>query len=89
MTEEHGLVAAIRKILEDASIDVAEERAIKYIVRELHNGRSIDDILNDPFIRNRVNEQELDNALGNPEILKAVKDEMGKAFKDWDFKFEE
>jgi hypothetical protein len=82
------LTAAIRKILEDSSIDVAEERVISYIIRELHNGRSINEILSDPYVRNRVSEQQLDKVLENEEILKAVEDEMKKAFKEWDFKFE-
>jgi hypothetical protein len=89
MEQEHGLRAAIKKILEDASIDVAEERVIHYIIRELHQGRKIDAILNDPFVRNRLNEKQLDTVLGNETILQAVEQEMSKAFSEWDFKFEE
>lgn len=89
MEQEHGLRAAIKKILEDASIDVAEERVIHYIVRELHQGRKVAAILNDPFIRNRVSETNLDHVLENEVILQAVEEELSKAFKDWDFKFEE
>lgn len=89
MEQEHGLRAAIKKILEDASIDVAEERVIHYIVRELHQGRKIAAILDDPFVRNRVNETSLDHVLENGVILEAVQEELNKAFTDWDFKFEE
>lgn len=89
MEQEHGLRAAIKRILEEASIDVAEERVIHYIVRELHQGRKIDAILNDPYVRNRVNEKHLDEVLENEEILKAVEEELNKAFIDWDFKFAE
>jgi len=88
MEQVHGLREAIKKILEEASIDVAEERVIHYITRELHQGRKIDDILNDPYIRNRLNEQQLDLVLGNEEILKAVQEELSKAFVEWDFSFE-
>lgn len=89
MDQERGLKAAIKKILEDASIDVAEERVILYIVRELHQGRTISAILNDPFVRNRVSEPSLDSVLENEVILRAVEEELNKAFTDWDFKFEE
>lgn len=88
MEQAHGLREAIKKILEEASIDVAEERVIHYITRELHQGRKIDDILNDPYIRNRLNEQQLDLVLGNEQILKAVQEELSKAFVEWDFSFE-
>jgi hypothetical protein len=89
MEQETGLRAAIKRILEEASINVAEERVLHYIVRELHQGRNIKVILNDPYVRNRVNEGQLDKVLDNPEILKAVEEELNKAFKDWDFKFSE
>jgi hypothetical protein len=89
MEKEYGLRAAIKKILEDASINVAEERVLHYIVRELHQGRNINAILNDPYVRNRVNETQLDKVLENQEVLHAVEEELNKAFTDWDFKFAE
>jgi hypothetical protein len=89
MEKETGLRAAIQRILEEASINVAEERVLHYIVRELHQGRNINAILNDPYVRNRVNEAQLDKVLDNSEVMKAVKEELNKAFTDWDFKFTE
>ena len=89
MEQESGLRAAIKRILEDASINVAEERVLHYIIRELHRGRNINVILNDPYVRNRVNEKQLDKVLDDPEVLKAIEEELNKAFADWDFKFAE
>ncbi len=89
MEQERGLRAAIKKVLDEASINVAEERVLHYIVRELHQGRNVNTILNDPYVRNRVNEAQLDKVLDDPEVLKAVEEELNKAFKDWDFKFTE
>jgi hypothetical protein len=89
MEKETGLRVAIKRILEDASINVAEERVLHYIVRELHQGRNINVVLNDPYVRNRVNEAQLDKVLDNPEILKAIEEELTKAFTEWDFKFAE
>ncbi len=89
MADERGIAKVIKKFLDEASIDVLEERVIAYIVRELHNGRKIAAILNDPYVRNRVNEDRLNEILENSEILEAVQEELNKAFKEWDFKFEE
>ena len=89
MEKEHGLRAAIAKILKDASIDVAEERVVQYIIRELHQGRKVSAILDDPFVRNRVNEAQLEKVLEDETVLKAIEEEMKKAFGAWDFKFEE
>lgn len=87
MDQEKGFAAAVRRILEEASLDVMEERVIEYITRELHQGRPVNEILADPYVRNRVNEDRLNEILENPEILAAVSDELSKAFKDWDFNF--
>lgn len=86
---ETGLRNFVRKILEDVALDVVEERVINYIVRELHHGRKISAILADPYVRNRVNEDRLSEILENPDILKAVEEELDKAFKTWDFEFKE
>jgi hypothetical protein len=89
MADERGLAKVVKKFLDEASIDVLEERVIAYIVRELHNGRKIAAILDDPYVRNRLNEDKLNEILENSEILEAVQQELNKAFKDWDFKFQE
>ncbi len=89
MEKDHGLRAAIAKILTDASIDVAEDRVVHYIIRELHQGRQVSAILNDPFVRNRVNETQLEKVMEDETVLKAIDEEMRKAFAAWDFKFEE
>lgn len=89
MEQEHGLRAAITKILADASINVADDRVVHYIIRELHQGRKLNAILTDPFVGNRVNEQHLEKVLQDEAVLKAVEEEMNKAFEAWDFKFEE
>jgi hypothetical protein len=86
---EAGLRKFIRRVLEEAALDVVEERVISYIVRELHHGRKISAILADPYVRNRVNEERLGEILENPEILKAVEEELDRAFKTWDFEFKE
>lgn len=86
---ETGLRNFVQKILEDIALDVVEERVINYIVRELHHGRKIAAILADPYVRNRVNEDRLSEILESPDILKAVEEELDKAFKTWDFEFKE
>ncbi len=87
MPEENGHTGLVKKILDDASVDILEERVIAYIVRELHSGRKMSKILNDPYVRNRVNEERLNELLENEEVVGAVEEELEKAFSKWDFKF--
>ena len=87
MEQEQGIKSAIRRILEEASINVVEERVLQYIIRELHQGRKIEAVLSDPYVRNRLNDSKIEELLENEKVLKAVQEELNKAFKDWDFKF--
>ncbi len=87
MEKEQGIKSTIKRILEEASINVVEERVLQYIIRELHQGRRIEAVLGDPYVRNRLNDSEIEELLENEKVLKAVQEELNKAFKDWDFKF--
>ena len=50
----------------------AEDRVAAYVIREHDRGRSMDDILDDPFVVNRVSEQEIKRVLERPEVVKAI-----------------
>ncbi|MGB2952267.1 MAG: hypothetical protein WBB74_02605 [Gaiellaceae bacterium] len=49
-----------------------EERVAAYIVREHDRGRSLKEILEDPYVRNRCSEAELARLLDRPEIIHAI-----------------
>ena len=50
----------------------AEERASAYIVREHDRGRTLADILDDPYVRNRLSEQDIGRVLERPEVVRAL-----------------
>ena len=52
-----------------------------YVIREHDRGRSLDDILADPYVRNRCSPQEIARLLDGPDILKAIGDDMAEAAK--------
>lgn len=49
-----------------------EERMVAYVVREHQQGRSLAEILEDPYVRNRTSEQERARLLDNPELIRAL-----------------
>ena len=53
-----------------------EERVAAYVVREHDRGRSLHDILDDPYVRNRCSEQEVARVLERPDVIKAIGDDM-------------
>jgi hypothetical protein len=57
----------------------AEDRVAAYVVREHDRGRSLNDILDDPYVVNRCSEQEIKRVLERPEVVKAVGDDIAEA----------
>jgi hypothetical protein len=44
----------------------------QYVLRECSRGRSLEDVLNDPFVRNRSTADERARLLERPEIVAAI-----------------
>lgn len=57
----------------------SEERVAAYIIREHDRGKAIDDILDDPYIRNRMSAQEVARVIERPDVLRAIGDDMVEA----------
>jgi hypothetical protein len=77
----------IRRFLEELSSDPVEDRIVEYVVREAHKGRMIIDVIDDPYVRNRLNDQKRAEVLENPEVLKALDEEIKSSFKAPDIDF--
>lgn len=58
-----------------------EERVAAYVIREHDRGRRLDDILDDPYVRNRCTPHEVARILDRPDVLKAIGDDMAEAAK--------
>ena len=49
-----------------------DERISAYIIREHERGRRLDEILEDPYVRNRATEREVARLLERPEVIEAL-----------------
>jgi hypothetical protein len=54
----------------------SEKQVAAYVVREHKRGRSLDDILDDPYVRNRCSDQEIARVLEEPEVIHALGDDI-------------
>ena len=54
----------------------AEEQVAVYLVREHKRGRSLTDIVDDPYVRNRCTERDLARVLERPEVIQAFGDDI-------------
>jgi hypothetical protein len=84
---EDKLTESLRKFLEDLSTNAVEERVIEYVVREVRNGRKLEDTLSDPFVKNRLSEERLAHVLENPGVINAIEQQIASAFRTRDFGF--
>jgi hypothetical protein len=49
-----------------------EDSLAAYIVREYRGGRSLDDILDDPYLKNRASDEQRLRLLERPDVIRAV-----------------
>ena len=48
------------------------DRLATYVIREHERGRSLAEILEDPYVRNRSTPQERERLLDNPDVIRAI-----------------
>jgi hypothetical protein len=58
----------------------SEERVAAYVIREHERGRALQEILEDPYIRNRLSTEQQARLLDRPDIIRAIgQDTVGAA----------
>jgi hypothetical protein len=84
MTDEGDpAVRGIPKRFRDLSVDVREERLIRYIVKQLSLGRHLDDIMDDREIVAHTSEVTRANLTQNSTVLKAIEEEIKRQFSGY------
>jgi len=58
-----------------------EERVATYVIREHDRGRSLAEILDDPYVRNRCTPQETARLLDRPDVVKALGSDVAESAK--------
>jgi hypothetical protein len=53
-----------------------EERVAAYLIREHERGRSLEEILEDPYVRNRLTPQQRSRLLDRPDVIRAIGDDI-------------
>lgn len=62
----------------------AEEHVARYVVREHERGRSLDEILQDRYVQNRLSPEQQKRLLDRPEIVGAISGDAIEAAKSGD-----
>ena len=77
----------LKEFLSSLTDDPVEARVTDYVIRELHNGRPLFEIMRDPYVRNRLNDQKVEALLEKPEIVDAFESEIKQSFAPPDVSF--
>jgi len=59
----------------------AEERVAAYVIREHERGRALKEILDDPYVQNRLTPEQRDRLLDRPEVIRAIGDDPIEAVR--------
>ena len=76
------VVAAMERLLEDLGVDVVEARVLRFVVQEIHDGKTLEQALAEPYVMNNTTEVWRREMLERPEIVEAVEREIKKAFQE-------
>jgi hypothetical protein len=77
----------IKQFFQDLATDPVEERVIEYVIREVHNGRRLMEVIEDPYVKNRLSEEKIQAVFENPEVIDAMEHEIQSAFQTPDIGF--
>lgn len=77
----------MKQFFSDITSDPVEERVVEYVIREVHNGRRLMEVMNDPYVRNRLSDAKRDDVLENAEVIEALEEEIHSAFQAPDIGF--
>ena len=76
--------AGVRDRFHDLSVNEREERLIRYIVKQLGQDRSLDDILSDEYMKQQASEAKRAELLQNPRVIRALQEEIKRQFAEYD-----
>ena len=77
------IVAGVRELFQDLSVDTREERVMRYIVTELHQGRPFDELMGDPYVVNNTSAEDRARILETPETLREIENHIAAEFTDY------
>jgi hypothetical protein len=78
------LGGGIPRRFRDLSVDVREERVIRYIEKQLSLGRHMDDVMADSYVVAHTSEATRSRILQSPAVIRAVEEETRREFADYE-----
>lgn len=89
MTKSGGIRGFIRGVIDELRRDRSGEQVLEFMVHEIRRGRRLEDVLGDPYVRNRISESDAERLLASPEVIQAVEEGLVEAYHTEQFGFKE
>jgi len=77
----------VKALLDELATDEAEQRVVEYVIREVNNGRRLSEVLQDPYVRNRLSDERVQHVMENPEVVIALEEQISESFQKREFGF--
>ncbi len=71
---------AVRDRFHDLSANVRDERLIRYIAKQVSQGRKLDDIMSDQYVRSHANEVKRAELMQSPHVIRALEEAIKSEF---------
>jgi hypothetical protein len=80
-------IRGIESRFRDLSVDVREERLVRYIVHQVASGRHVKDIINDAYVMAHFDEVARSRIIEHPEVIKGIEEQIRREFAKYGDKF--
>jgi hypothetical protein len=77
------VIRGIQKRFRDLSVDVREERVVRYIIKQVRLGRHIDEVMADHYLAAHTSDVTRTKLLQHPAVLTAIEQEIRQQFADY------
>jgi hypothetical protein len=69
-----------------SSLSQRQEKVLRYVISRIDENVPLQEILREEYVRRNSSRAELEQILGSPEFIEAVRERLGEAFRSEDFK---
>ncbi len=75
------VIPAIERLFQDLGVEIVEERVLHFVIQEIHDGRTLAEALEEPYVKNNTTAAWRREVLERPALVKAVEEEIRKSFE--------
>ena len=69
-----------------SSLSQRQQMVLKYIIGRMNEGSSLQEVLQEEYVRRNCSRTELEQILRSPELIGAAREQLGESFKSDEFK---